>query len=153
MSDFSDFSEYLAGALQAKRGDEKQKAQKAIQDTSVLTRGFKGLWDGVNKAMGSLRESINKNPRVGVNLIYEPEAKGFVIARSDVKEKLHVLADPDERTLRFEIVDGPHYEKTYRPTLTETQTDFYFVDENGSSTNVEQMCTNAIKAYLGVLSG
>jgi hypothetical protein len=150
MSDFSDFSEYLAGALRAKREDERQKSQKAIQDTSVLTRGFNSLWDGVHKTIQSLRESVNKNPRVGVNLIYEAEAKGFVIARTDVKEKLRVLADPDERTLHFVIADGPRYEKTYRPKLSESQTEFYFVDENDSSTTVEQMCMNAIKAYLGV---
>ena len=151
--EFRDFSRYLAVQFKAKREDDTRKSQKALQDMSVLKRGFSALWDGVYKSIEDLRKTVNNNPEIGLHLISTPGIKGVEIARSDVPEKLRMTADPEALTITFQVVDASRFRpfpKTYSPKLTESQTDFYFVDEQGNATTIQQMCMRAIAAYLEV---
>ncbi len=146
----SDFSENLASRLQAKREEEKLRAQKAIQDTSILNRGFTTLWERVGAAIQALCDDINNTPRVGVRLICTQSGTSMVIARTDAKETLKLTADSKARIVRFTVVDGPSYDESYSPKLTGSQTDYYLVDKGNVPTTVEQMCMRAVEAYLGV---
>jgi hypothetical protein len=148
--EFRDFSANLARQLKAKRENDNQKNQKAIQDMGVLKRGFDALWKGVHESLTAVLNSVNNNPEIGVRLVSAPNTAGVVIARPDTKESLHVKADPEARTITFRVANGNRYEKTYTPRIAESQTEYYFVDERGSATTISEMCMRSIAEYLGV---
>jgi hypothetical protein len=149
-NEFRDFSGYLGDQLKRKADEERQKNQKTIQDREILERGFSALWDGLHKAMEGLCETISKDDRVGVRLLYSPNSAGCIVSRTDAPAKLQLKAEPNDRSFIFRVVDGNQYEATYKPRLSNTDVDFCFADKTGMPITVQKMCMRAMAAFLAV---